>query len=345
MSKDTATSDGVVDNDEADDAQEETALSPRDQAMADLAAKRFQEADEEAGVAVGAPDEDQVGAQLEDEEEDDEEEEEEEEEQLLLDEDTIKKAQIKVKVDGEESVLSLDELRRSVQKEAAATRRLEEASRIYKEAKEYEEQIKRANQTRSTDTDEVAPSNDGSEAGDAQAALRSGIRSALDALMESDEETATEQLYEVVTQAVKQLTKPGDTVQPDEIARQIRQQLDQESALEQFSSAYPEIMADPYLADIADSFLGGELQSGNHTSMRDAFISAGEKTREWMRAKGFQVAAQEQSPTTDLSERVRRKAEANIPASASARAVVDSPEISSPSSVIAEMRQARPGQA
>lgn len=231
---------------------------------------------------------------------------------------------VRVKIDGVESEVSVAEMRRQFQKNGAAERRLEEATRLLQEAKA-------AQQTPPEPLrfvqDDKKPDSDADDEG----------KALLAALFEGDESKALEGLKKLGIGRGKE----APTLNVEQIAAQItpaiRQQLFVESALEQFSMDFKDIVADPYLADLADTFLDAEVASGKPYD--EALKQAGQKTRDWLASKG--VKTTEANPTIDRNTKLERKAGIDkIPALNSKATTVETPEPSQ-SDLIREARKAR----
>lgn len=231
---------------------------------------------------------------------------------------------VKVKIDGVESQVTVAEMRRQYQKNGAAERRLEEATRLLNEARATAKQ--EPDSLRFGETEKKTDSDADEE-----------VKSLVTALFEGDESKA----FEVFKKAGIGRSPDAPILDVDQIAAQIapaiRQQLFEENALEQFSVEFKDIVADPYLADLADTFLDAEVASG--TPYDKALKQAGLKTRDWLASKG--VTPPEPNPTIDRNTKLERKAGIDtIPALNSKATTVEVPEPSA-SDVIREMRKAR----
>ena len=332
---DTATHPGVVDNDtsaddldttnKAGDESTERPLSARELAMEELHAKRRQEIATELGGEI----DEQIATQTEDE---------------PAQPDTQAQAStVRVKVDGEELDVPLDELKRQYQKNAAADKRLEEASRLLREAKEASE---RAAQIKAQQGDEPAPNVSTARAAtppdDSSAPAIGELHTKfVTSLYEGDDANSAKLLDELVE--AKLQARAGATQSRADIVAEVKKQLEEDSAFEQFSKAFDDIWSDPYLSNIADQHLSNELNSGKHPNLNSALTAAGLATRDWMRSRGMKVK-EERTQTADLNARLERKAGLPQLPSASVRATSMEEPPANAASVIAEMRRAR-GQA
>lgn len=233
---------------------------------------------------------------------------------------------VKTKIDGVESEVSVADIVRQYQKNGAAERRLEEATRLLNEARA-------AQTTQQTPVGFAPPSQSGdspaSQEGDDEG------KEFLAALFDGDE-----------TKALVALKKFGlgrqqPTLNPTQLAAQltpaIKQQLVVDSALEKFEADYSDVMADPYLEGMTADFIKQEMASGK--TFVDSLEVSGQRTRDWLASKG--VKQQTTTPTTDRESKLERKARMDrIPALNSKAATQEEPEQNA-SDVINEMRRAR----
>jgi hypothetical protein len=235
---------------------------------------------------------------------------------------------VTVKIDGEERQVTVAEMKRQYQKNGAAEKRLEEATRLLTEARqraevpplEFDQTQKKSN----TEGSEL-PSVGGDQAKELVAAL-----------FEGDEEKAVAAMSRIVggrsdpTLDINQLTA--------QLAPAIKQQLIVESALEEFGKAYADIVADPYLASMADGFLA-EAQKDPEKSFAESLETAGQKTRDWLKSKG--VVTTQPNPTIDRNEKLARKESMDRIPALQTRATTTEPVEESRSDVILQMQRAR----
>ena len=233
---------------------------------------------------------------------------------------------VKVKIDGVESEVTLDELTRQYQKNGAAERRLEEATRLLNEARAAVPPVGFAPPASSSESTPVEPQPQGGT---------DEAKAFLAALFDGDEVKALEALQKIG------LGRPQPTQNTAQLAAQltpaIKQQLVVDSALEKFTTDYADIVKDPYLADLADRFLDAEVANG--TPFTEALEAAGQKTRDWLGSKGVTQASP--SPTMNRDTKLERKAGIDsIPALNTKATTVEEPEQSA-QDVIREMRKSR----
>lgn len=237
-------------------------------------------------------------------------------------EDQVTKQMRKVKVDGEELEVSEDDLVASYQKQAAATRRLqqanEEAARIVAEAKAQAEQIKTPPQPEPTAEDRKAKYQEYHQA-----------------LIEGDTEKAFE-LMEALT-AGRQQPIPDVNEIVNRVKPVVKQELSNESALARFEKDYKDIIDDPYLVSATQIRLR-ELEAAGKP-YAEALFEAGNATRDWLKSKA--PVAPTETPTTTRAEKLEQKGRiVNLP-TAHSKATATTETVETPADIIAQMRKAR----
>jgi hypothetical protein len=245
-------------------------------------------------------------------------------------------AKVKVKVDGVEEEVSLEEMTRTYQKNAAADRRLEEANRRLREADEREAQLNAQMAERSaaaTKTNPAEPLVDPATAKQFTAALFDG-----------DEEKAVAGFNAAVQAAVDKAMSgraaSATPVDPEEIAAQVEQRFAVNSALKQSQSDYPDMYADPDIEALAAMKIRAK-----RTNEGMDFVDALEATQSELAAKfGWKKSGrQDAAAATTRDEKQKRKealdpvASANVKASSTVAAPVSN------SDIIAQMAARRPG--
>lgn len=163
---------------------------------------------------------------------------------------------VRIKVDGIEQEVPLDDVVRQYQKNSSADRRLAEATRLLREAEaarllvEQQEAQLRA-QTQAPQQQQAAEATpDTAAAPETEASGKEFLK----ALFEGDEENALAALQKVVG-GRQQVQAPAPTLDIDQIAQAVTAQVQQkfavESALTQNQAAYPELYADPDMEALA----------------------------------------------------------------------------------------------
>lgn len=318
-----ATQQGARDDDDRNAteviSQHEQPVSDRDRLMAEMEARR--DAELASGVDLDAPVDETAKEPTADEQL---------AAQLATDAPTMladgyDKYRVKVKIDGQESDVSLDEVLRQYQKNGAADKRLADATRLLEEAK------KTTAAPTAKPEPETKPASNPEAENEFIAAMFSG-----------DEETARKAFREAVNQGRPEKPIPTVAEIVAAAAPALKQQLVVESAWEKFQTDYAEIAVDPYLRAKADELLSAEVERG--TPLDKAFDLAGKGTRDWLSSKTGVAPTGTTTPTTARNERLERKAGIDSIPATSAKAVVAQEREPNHSDIVAEMRAAR-GQA
>lgn len=250
--------------------------------------------------------------------------------------DGLEKVMVTVKIDGEEKQVSVAEMQRQFQFGNAAQMRLEEAARDRREAARLlaeAETRSKASPPVGVDPSKAAPDST-TQAAPQDEDPKAAAKRIVKALFEGDEDGAIEAVEKIV--AGRQAPTQPDAQQ---IASQVKQQLSVDSALEQFSKDYKDIVSDPYLATLADQFLAAEVQDSTK-SYAQALDAAGKKTRDWLAAKTGSPAVDPAS-TMDRTQKLERKAGIDNVQALNTKATIVEEPVQSPSDVIAEMRKQR----
>lgn len=242
---------------------------------------------------------------------------------LMFDQD---KTLVKVKIDGVESMVTVEEMARQFQKNGAAERRLEEATRLLNEARQQSQAMQAPPVV-------VAPATAKDDITTTQS--DQGGKEFLAALFEGDEDRALTALSKVLG-GRQQPTQNEDELIA-KLTPQIKQQLIAESALEKFAVDFADVVQDPYLAQMADEFLDAEVAGGKPYA--EALESAGKKTRDWLASKGVTPPAI--PPTTSRNAKLERKEGIDQIPALHTKAVTQEDPVQTASDVINEMRKAR----
>lgn len=251
----------------------------------------------------------------------------------------LDKVMVRIKIDGVEREVSVEEMQREYQKNGAADKRLAEATRLLKEAKETTKTavippVGIEGNSKATDipaADEAKPGDDG--------------KNFLTALFEGDQDKAFEALQKLGIGRPQGSTTIDLAQLTAQITPQIKQRLIDESALEKFGKDYADIVGDSYLADVSDKFLEEEMEGG--MPFAEALGVAGQRTRDWLKDKGVAapapapVPAPEEKPTTVRDQKLERKAGMDVLPALNSKATVVEEPAQTTSDVIAEMRKAR----
>lgn len=236
-------------------------------------------------------------------------------------------AKFMMKLDGEEQEITGQELIAGFQKNTVASRRMNEATAKLKEADQILANAKAQADTSTTESsDEDKPE------------VLDKAKDVVDQILDSDEDAAVEYVKELLDGNNKKPTQEQEPVNTQEIASQVKQQLDYDSALTQFETDYADVITDPNLADMTNRNLATEIQSGQHATIESALKAAGDATRNWMQDMGLGQKTEE--TTTQNSKVANKQALEAVPGvTASAANEVEAEE--SASDVIAEMEKQR----
>jgi hypothetical protein len=242
---------------------------PRDELMRKLrentrAAKARQE--EEEQELAPSEDDEEAGDGVEQEEEDD---------------------SVVVKVDGVEQRVPRDKVLdagiRTYQKEAAADKRLQDASARIRQLEAYEQQLREreAKLNEQLPQKDAAPQQD--DDGDDDA-----YRRAAEALYSGDEEEAAKALKLLVNSGrSKEPTQSFDTNRiVQEAVALTRYEMALESAKESFFSEYSEIVEDPVLYRLADENSAKLQDEHPDWSPKQILMESGKLVRDWVNTHG-----------------------------------------------------------
>ena len=238
---------------------------------------------------------------------------------------------VRVKIDGVEQEVGLEDVLRSYQKGSAADRRLEEATLLLKQAKEQAQQ-QPAPQPQTEHA--VTPPPAGPDG------LKTAVQSALNHLYQGDEERAAAELAEVMAQSARNATPQAPTIDVDQIATQLQQRMEVQNALQRVKTDYPDIYGSDDLQAL--TLMKVQARESEGASRSQAILDAAEDVYKLL---GKKPGRQDAPPPTPRDQKLARKAAldqiqaANVTESASAQ---DADE--SPSAVIQAMAQRRLGQ-
>lgn len=250
---------------------------------------------------------------------------------------------VKVKVDGEEMELPLSEVVKSYQKDAAATRRLQEAQRILQLAEQQAINIAQNGNTGKNDSQQ--PEAGQGEVNETERLAQ--IKEAFSKLYEGDEDAAAVAMLKLLEQGAGKPATQAQPINPAELVPQVVQQLE-------FNSAYAAVQQD-YPALFANDERGVVLGKATYERLV-AKESAGvpkaqalrEASEEVASLFGIQKAGRQQGEPqrTARDEKLARKASLDVPSGANVVAGGPASPAEAPnvSSVIQEMAKARLGQ-
>lgn len=295
-----------------DQAGQQTFVSPRDQAMAAIEQQLEQQYVEMGAIdpapvdqAGKAPDQQAVPAS--------------------------DRQMVKVKVDGVEQELPLEEVVKGYQIDAAARKRLEEAALQKKELEQKERELAEREAKLHGNDDGGVPS------GTPDESTVETARALVERLVEGDIDEAVEMLAQVIGGKPTAAAPAVDESKISEMISQAEAQREYEremkSAKQLFDSEYGEINKDPHLAKVANDIFAAELQAGKLPT--EAAKAAGDGTREWLRQLSGGPA-----PAASADRTARKQTIDTLP-SAGGRSVSTQAGTETTADVIADMRRSR----
>jgi hypothetical protein len=245
---------------------------------------------------------------------------------------------VRSKVDGVEQEMSLEHVHRAMQKDFAADRRLEEASKVLKEAEAERARAKAEGDAAAIRRADKAVTD---AEGDLEG-IKTDIQAAAEALFAGDTAAATELLTKVVSAG-----RGNATPDVDALAAAVTARVEQQTALRTFQKDYSEIPTNPHLTAMCDAKVAELVKSGK--SFEEALPLAGDHVRAEIKKLAGDLGMSDAGTTTSTGRRVdrsSRKAELDEPTRAKSAAQASNPQEQgspSPSTVIDEMRAKRIG--
>jgi len=270
------------------------------------------------------------------------------EEYLDIDSEEEKKYRFRVKVDGEEKLLTAAEMKRGYQKDATASKRLEEAAKTRKELEDERKVLddreadiakrESALNKRTVTTAAETALDGGDSTPNAHPPTEGDVKKLLDALYSDNEDEAvalfTRLLQPGRTQQAESATQEEAAVIDEaSIVNKVRSAMSFEAAVNSFKDKYPDILEDEHLAKMADDFLSEEMETG--ISYDEAFTNAGDRVHDWMKERGMSTAQGKSR------QEMKRELDTAVDAGASSTSTVTEEKPQSKSDVIKEMASVR----
>lgn len=247
---------------------------------------------------------------------------------IVLDGD-LSKHFIKAKIDGKDVEINLGDYTRVIQKDSAASKRMEEANAAKREANEILAKAKAGG-----DKTEIKEAEHHVAATETDAEAE--IKAAMDAMFAGDIEVATKAFAKVIGKGrVETVATPN----ADEITSMVVQKVEQNRALTAFADAYPEIVQNEHLGAMTDTKVKANMETG--MQFDKALMQAGEDVRADIRQLATTLGMAEETKKTAGADRLNRKAEIDEVKSTGAKADTKTPEPETASGVISEMAAAR----
>lgn len=268
----------------------------------------------------------------------------------FLGEDKLPTTKVKIKVDGVEQEVSVNDLVRGHQKNASADKRLEEASIARKSADKLIEDAR--TQAEKIIADATAAGKKPNTAGDGGEEItdtpsgKDAIGKAMNLIYDGHQDEAAGILDAEINRRVQEAKAPDATVDTAELAAKIKTDLSWDAALSKFNTDHAEIASDPDLRQMFQTRLNAAGAAAS--TPQEAIEKALEAMPSWLSKVSDKPGDKpDKGLTVDTDALEKRKAE-----KAAADAVRSNSSIRSqsrtepeqkydPSAVVAEMREAR----
>lgn len=261
-------------------------------------------------------------------------------------------ATVKVKVDGEDADVPFDDVVRQYQKNASADRRLEEATRLLRQAQEREAQLLLQQQHAAQQAAaQAAAAPQHIESTSAGTPVAESGKEFLKALFEGDEDNALAALEKVMAGrpvATHQVAQP--TLDVDQITAAVAQQVQQRVAIDHLLDAnqrdYPEMYADPDIENLAAQKIA-RLRNEQGMDFPSALTSVSQELAGkfgWGAARNDGRPAPEATHTVDTrAAKLAQKQTIDNIASVGTKTVTPEALPETHSSIIAQMKAQRSG--
>lgn len=238
--------------------------------------------------------------------------------------DAIGKKRIKLKIDGEDRVLTVEEALREVQKKGAADKRLEESTRLVNEAKALFEQAKQAPQPSQDAVVQQPPLDED------VAAVVQAIRTGTD-----EEANYAAQQWEQRIRNTKAILPAAD------VRAFVNDAVDFRSSAEWVKQEYADLFGDTRLAAMFTDADERQVRAQDKRPYRERYTEIGESLRSW---RDSLIRPQAAANAQALEQKRERKAAVVTPPAASVKAELppaEDPTDDSVTDVIANIAKAR----
>lgn len=252
---------------------------------------------------------------------------------------------VRIKVDGVETDVPLDEVVRQYQKNSSADRRLAEATRLLREAQETQTRLMLEQQQDAqlrAQTQTAEPIHE-----PAAAETDASGKEFLKALFEGDEENALTALQKVIGGRQQQAAAPTLDINQitDAVTQHVQQKLVVESALAQNQRDYPELYADPDMEALALT----KIQRLREQDGSDFFTALNTVSKDMAAKFGWNSHADSGRPadpaptTSNRTAKLEQKRQIDNVTSVNTKTTSTEQQPENPSDVIAAMKAARGG--
>lgn len=258
---------------------------------------------------------------------------------------------VRIKVNGEEQDVPMDEVIRQYQKHGSADQRLAEATRLLREAQEREAQVLLYQQQAAQAAQVAQATQVAAPPVSPDPVVAESGKEFLKALFEGDEEHALNALNKVMQGRPVQ---PAPVAAPtldvnliaENVAQQVRHQMTVDSVLERNRTDYPELYADPDIEQLAASKIHALRQTGVDFATALNTVSEDFAAKfHWKEQREPQGRPVEKpAPTTETrAAKLGNKQRVDNVASLTTKTVTHDDVPEDTSAVIAQMRAARGG--
>lgn len=199
---------------------------------------------------------------------------------------------MKMRVHGVDKLMPMTKVQAQAQKLDAAEVSLEQAATLTKDLQQREEWIRTNEASLKARMDELAEPALPTPVGVPEEELIGEAKEIVSTLYRGDEETAASKLASILTRTQASAT-PAPAIDTTQIANEaaavavskmteIEKQKDAVNGLEQFTAAYPEIMADTNLYKVADNWTDVIEEEHKDWTPTQVMLEAGARTKKWV---------------------------------------------------------------
>ncbi|MDH3259175.1 MAG: hypothetical protein OEM19_06905 [Deltaproteobacteria bacterium] len=200
--------------------------------------------------------------------------------------------QTTIKVDGETSGITLDQMRRDHQKSATASKRLSEAATRKKDLDAREKVIEER---------EKQPPQGAAAALPVNADVQERAGAIVKKLYSGDPDDAQNAIVEIITAQTPATPPATPDISVDQIASDVERKLELKQAGKKFSTEFQDIVSDDFLMARADAFHEEVLLEDPDIDPEAGFTEAGRRTREWIANKAGKEVTPEPTPPSEVT--------------------------------------------